>query len=269
MIAFDFVSAVIMHDDQIDYANIQLTPERLRFLCGDLLFAKKDIEKLTGWPRSAINTLFKNTDLKLDYPTHRDMTSRDFADLKDRLALTVEEKWQNWSGRRRQYRNALLSKAADGGLDWQALDRFIAELPARQDREEEERRRLEEQYYLPNPIVLELMVKRSSDGSYLAVRDAKGRLSMIAGHLKRSEIFHESIGGAAQRILGAAFGINASFTDVLDVSLDKRENKPTIRLIVVLTVDDVAANVKPRKGWSWVHFSKLLSARDYPMLNYL
>ena len=55
--------------------------------------------------------------------------------------------------------------------------------------------------------------------------------SIQADHLKRSEIFHELIGGAAQQILGAAFGINASFTDVLDVSLDKQLIKPDIMLL--------------------------------------
>jgi hypothetical protein len=250
-------------------SSIELTPKRLRFLYGDLRFAKKDIEKLTLWPRSAINTLLKNPDLRLGYPIHRDMTSRNFTDLKQRLALNVDEHWQSWSGRRKQYRNAFMAKAVSEGLDWQALDQFIAEMPALQDQEAEERRRLEEQHYLPHPIVLELMVRRSSDDLYLARRTETGGLRLISGNLKYNAMRRETIGAAARRILHAEFGINASFTEVLDIKLEQKEGQLSIKTIVVLTVNDLAAEMKPKKGWRWVEFSKLLDPWDYPMRNYL
>ena len=162
-------------------SSITLTPERLRFLYGDLRFSKRDVEKLTGWSRSAIDTLLKNADLKLDHPTHRDMTSRDFTDLEQRLTIKIPERWITWSNRLAQVRAAFLAKTSATELDWTALDQFIAELPALQDQAEEERRHRDELYYLPHPIVLELMVKRSSDDLYLAKRAESGRLSLITG----------------------------------------------------------------------------------------
>lgn len=99
---------------------------------------------------------------------------------------------------------------------------------------------------------------------YLAKRTAPKELALIAGSLKRNE----SIGMAARRILRAETGL-ASFTDVIGIRVVNGQKRSVVKVIAALTVDSEVAGSKAKAGWRWVDFSRLLSPRDYSMLNYL